>query len=400
MMPRMARMFGATMAILTASGVACRASAVSIATITDDQLASIDRNRVRADSAAVAGATPAFIVEPPNASIWTFRMRQPVAIAAMPRGCGVVVGDSDDDAVHWFASAPGGYVTSFYLGGRDSAIVGRMGGLDVAADGSVLVGDAGRGAVAIVSTRGEVRSLRLHLPDSSAPLGRVARDAAGRLYEKSKPLGTADSSLIRVWNRDGQRQGGIGTFRNFGDDRISHALNDGALAIRGDTLWFARFSDGRILGFPLRSRARLPARTVELPLYFEMEKPVAATLLDKSDPRSQGQLSAQAQRHVSALALDNSGNFFVAQYVNGTTQVLVGLTRDGRTRIAMRVHGQIRALAATTTSVYVLEALRPTAVGLRGNVRMAVYPNPFAARARLRTASGEEPPRTRCLRWR
>ena len=132
---------------------------------------------------------------------------------------------------------------------------------------------------------------------------------------------------------------------------------------------------------------------VELPLYFEMTKPTAATVLDKSDPRSQGQLSAQVERHLGAFAIDPFGNFFAVQYVSGGSEVLAAVTRDGGSHVAMRLGGRIRAIAATAARIYVLLSVRSAVSGRSDNAQIAVYANTL--RDRSRQSEGDELSRRR-----
>src|SRR5690606_32094980 len=142
-----------------------------------------------------------------------------------------------------------------------------------------------------------------------------------------------------------------------------------------DTLWYARFADGRILGFPLGQSVTDPARTLELPVYFQMDPPSWTRVIDTMSARRRGVLPVQLQRHIGAFAIDSIGNFWLAQYAGEGRHVLAALSQDGATYRAFDIGGRIRALAATDDFVIAI-VQSPSTIG-PPRARIFGYLNPF-----------------------
>ena len=186
--------------------------------------------------------------------------------------------------------------------------------------------------------------------------------------------GTFDGSLVRVWSSDGDSLGKIGLATRYDDALFDLAMNDGAVALSDDTLWYARLADGRIFGFDIRTPLAMRPRTIELPLYYEMIPPEHSDAAVQAEDET-GFLGVDIQRHTLAFALDEGGNFLIVQST-GSGTVLAALSRDGGTYRAFDIGGMIRAVSVADGVVYAIVSSRSPNSPL-SPWRVFAYQSPF-----------------------
>lgn len=343
-----------------------------------EYLATIDRGRTTADTAAILQMSPAFEFEQPHHLEWPFRMRQPIGLGlvATPEAT-LIVADASDIALHRFAVCPPTYLRSHYFGGRDSSLIARLASMTVSQSGDIAIGDIGRSQILLLAPSGRLQSvIRLEGISEEWSAARIGIGEDGRVFERAlaTPESRLRNGLVRVWNAKGQLLAPIGRMQPFGARRFTIAANDGTFVLRGDTLWYARFVDGRILGWLTTEDRTAPVRIIELPLYFEIDVPTYDSLHDPSDLNG-GILPVRIQRHISSFAIDPSGNVFAGQHLRDGRLVLSAVSNDGKRHLAFDLGGKIRALAATEDAVYAaLEWSYPTGIP---TTRVLAFSNPF-----------------------
>ena len=266
--------------------------------------------------------------------------------------CTVVVADAADLALHFFRGSDGTYLRSTYLGGRDSSVVAKIAGV-ASYDGTVAVGDATRESVVLVSEAGgTIRRIRLVAQASAGFTARLALWRDNTILERALPVpGNPGGAVARMWDSSGMLLRQIGAETAYENESLQLAMNDGALAVHRDTLWFGRFSDGRIFGYALHGRSSEQPRVIELPLFYEMDAPTFVVARRETGNQT-GFLPAQVRHHLRVFTIDEHGSFLVVQMRADGSTVIASMAREGDTYRVFDVGGRVRAIAAGGGSVF------------------------------------------------
>lgn len=358
------RLPGLRLVVIAAVGLAAgQQVGHELYTLPESLLARVDRiGRLGADSGAIVPlGTSSRLLLPSSAAPYT--MSRPVSLAAVDAPvCAVAVADYADQAVHVFA-VPNRYRFSTFGGSRETPLFPSPASVAFAQLGRVLVADES-GSVTMLDTRGFVRdTFRLPAKEPHA-ITQVIPGPQDELYDNwfagRPPLSSngwlPETPLVRIWRWRGRLLGTMGSIRTYPGKSFTQALNRGEIALSGDTLWFARYADGRLLAFSRSRPTAAPVRVVELPLYYKMMAPIEAFAA------SGGQIQIQnaVANHLTAFAIDPEGNFFLGQSTSWPSAgvlfrprtILATVDRRGADHRAFDIGGEIRALAATKQLLY------------------------------------------------
>jgi hypothetical protein len=335
---------------------------VRILSLPESFLEDLDRRgRTRADLHAVTPLSPAFQVSlPPTATPYVMENRFIVSGVGFPV-CALAVADYGDLAVHVF-SLTGNYRYSVFGGDREHPLFANATSVGFDAEGELYVADRS-GLVTVVSPRGSIRDT-LRVPRRhDGVASQVILGPYGKLYDHWFAWRAPDYSarwpaqtpLVRVWDLNGQQLDSMGSAHPYPGETFTHALNRGQIALRDDTLWFARRGDARLLAFSTTGGTSSPVREIELPLYYHMRPPI--------EGRTSGhQIQNAVAAHLVAFATGLPGQLLVAQSVSwpdgGSVfrprTVLATLGGRASEYRAFDLGGEIRGVAAADRWVYVI----------------------------------------------
>lgn len=350
------------------------------------RFARIDADRPLLDTAAIRplAAVRALRLDTTAA----YSLSTPVAIsAAGAPACRLAVGDRVDRAVHLFTH-DGAYRSTIFGGGRDTTLFPNLRSVALDSTGALAVSDIAQGTLHLFAPDGTRQGTRTlpRLEEDYSLGSQLVWGPDGQLLEHwfsyDAPVLSADWDerlpLVRVLTPSGRGEGRIGAVRPEPGQVFTAALNRGIIARRGDTLWYARRADGRLLAFPLSRPGAEPARTVEIPVFYHMSAP--------QEGRVPGPVGYEVavQEHIRAFAIAPSGHFLIGQSrwfpeaAPGTLfrprTALVVLDPSGRPAGAYDLGGEIVALAASDQWIYAI------VLDLDEGTREArIYPNPVAA---------------------
>ncbi|HEU4801480.1 MAG TPA: hypothetical protein VFS94_12715 [Gemmatimonadales bacterium] len=352
--------------------VACEAgdrpaSASGPSSMADTAFAESTAVAAHLDSAWLDTAAPAAQVLALPDSVRDFEMALPLSVA-IGRGesCLIAVADPSEVAVHYFSS-PNRYAGSRFVGGRRRDALSDVGHAVIAADGVTYLNELGRRRlVAVDRTRDSVRVFQSDEMTASMPrIVALEPVAPNRLIENwmapSIPVASGtwaeeELPLLRVIDSLGNYLGGLWRIADRPGQLLTHGLNQGVLARRGDTLWFAYAVSGQVLRGVLDT-AQLPwslrdTSRLILPRMYEPMPP--QWFLSGAESDTIGTLGVDAQ--VSRLAVTEDGHLIVGQTIsypprgNGRlhqpTSAVVVYDGAGHPVRGWRAGGRIRGLAA------------------------------------------------------
>ena len=293
----------------------------------------LDRGRRRANERDMA-TLPTVTELRLSGGAGSFRMERSLGVRILaPPSCRLIVADRGDLALHQFDALTLEYLQSTYLGGRDSSIVHRMGGFDVGPGGDVVLADAARQSVVLLSPEHEVVGV---IPTAAvSPFAMALRPwievgADDQLYEELTMRPTVDPAELppgpfRVSSADGVLRGYFGRWQAANQSLFTGALTLGEFHVLGNALWHLRSADGRLFVYDLEADS-LPtlSRAIELPLFYEMEPPQARPAR-AADRLGAGQLvggSVEVNSHVGSFAIDPFGQVLIEQMLEDGRRVL------------------------------------------------------------------------------
>jgi len=324
--------------------------------VSNEVLQRIDGSRAQGVLEQEAPPNPVFVLERPPFDVWTYRMASPTAIASMgPPVCRIIVGDLLDQALHLF-DLSGEYDKSIAIGAPRSPEISAI---------SALVMDPAVGTIDIYDA-GRKKSVRVNLLEPGPP---IVRSAAPPLLAAGLS-GTA--SLDEVLLDDSPEGLGEYDLSVQEDEKLSRALNEGNVMSAGDTLWFARFVDGRIFKFEMGSDHRLHlARVVSPPVYFRIERPEHIVL------DGPGEIPIQTQRHLQVFFVHDKGTFVYVQTVTPYERWTLVIAEQSTGSTASFSVGRVRALTTIDDLILTLESVDdPESWSRRREV--VAYRNPLA----------------------
>lgn len=318
------------------------------------------------DSALLAAEQPAFVDFTLPDSVQGFDMTAPVSVAIRPEGpCVVGIVDRSETAIHYFTVA-GQYLGTISLAGRSHNPLSGLDQIGIAPDGTSYVWELGRRR--IVAINWADRHIRLFRSDaitaSMPPLGEVQPVAPNRLLENwmttSIPVVSGSWAeehlpLVRVIDTLGGYHGGLWRISDRPGQLLTHALNQGQLAMRGDTIWFAYFASGQIVRGVLNREAepwriRDTAR-ISLPRLYPTEAP---KWFRSASSDSVG--TADVDMQIQSFSVTSDGYLVVAQTlsypppkdrtrVHIPSSAVVVYDHSGRFVRGWRTQGKVRDLA-------------------------------------------------------
>jgi len=326
-----------------------------------------------------------------------YKLSMPTALALDANSCTLAVADVIDRAVHLFR-LDGAYRVSLYGGGRGEPVFGLSGlsSLSVQSPNLFVVSTMSGAFIGFDSTGAITHTA--HVPRGQRfPLGNdVLVGSDGLIYDhwlagRETTLTLADWSrergLVRIWSPKGELVGRFGLVQQFPGEGLTHYLNRGIVAISDDTLWLARRSDARILGFPLRPPGPSPARVIDVPVFYKAALPVEYV---RSEPF---EIAIRMQEHLRAFTIGPDGSFYMIQslswpdptdtratFMPQTMVTVVG--RDGRLHAAL---GSDAGLGTLAVAADIIVATTSRA----GKVTVVALENPLPARsAAMRSNTG------------
>jgi len=304
--------------------------------VSDEVLQRIDGSRAQAVLERDRPIEPAFLLERPPFDTWPYRMANPTAVGAVgPPVCRIVVGDPLDQALHLF-DFDGKYEKSVAFGDPRSPEVLTISALGVDSEtGNVEIFDVGR-----------KKAVKVGLLDPGPPVTRPT-------VLPPFPPGVLGTAFLGEVLPDAA-PGILGGFELSvpDDEDLSQALNEGAVVTFGDTLWFARFVDGRFFKFVKGSdhRPRL-AQVVSIPVHFRIDRP-EHVILDGVN-----KIPIQTQRHINAVFFHGQKAFTYLQTVTPYERWAI-VTEDRLTGSAESFPvGRVRALTAISDLVITIESV-------------------------------------------
>lgn len=369
--------------IATAMSIAMTAcKKASVVHLSAQELDGIDRHRQHADSTRITPLEPLFQLALPDTASLEYGLDHPVFLALSRTDTGIVlVGDRVDRAVHLFRT------DGAYLGTRAAATATAAPEWMIAgtatSDGAIAVSDLRTSSIVLLDSTAATRRVKVPQVERGVPFGSQVEGGPERtLYEhwfyRTIPNRSGDWSaatpLFRQLSRAGAVTGAFGRIHKYSGELFTAALNRGIVRYQRDTVWFARQSDARILGFPARHSGEQPSRIIELPVFYEMTAP--RELIDL--PNRIRNVGVEA--HVTSFAVTPGGLFLLGQSVSYPRQtgviarprtVLTIGCRDGTVDGVYDLGGDIIDLAATNDRVFALLEDR------RGSARrIAAFANP------------------------
>ena len=294
--------------------------------LTDTRFADSTRVAPNLDSTTLARGIPPHVVLALPDSVHEFDMAVPVGIGFQPDGpCLLAVVDRGETAVHYFAPS-GVYRGTLFLGGRGSHALSGIDQIGIGSDGTSYVWELGRQRiVAIDPSRKHFRVFR---PDSVTadppPLAAIQPLESNRLLDNwmtpslswaSRNWAEERLPLLRIIDTLGHDHGGLWRVADAPGDLLTHALNQGRLAMRGDTIWFAYVASGQILRGTLDGSAdpwtiRDTSRIV-LP---RMYRPAPPRWFRAGAEDTIGSVSVEEQ--LQGLGVTEGGRLIVAQTIS------------------------------------------------------------------------------------
>jgi hypothetical protein len=333
----------------------------------DEMMREIDRDRLKVALTAIGSLEPQFELLIPDTlgAPYDLYLSSPLAVAPPPN-CFLAVGDRRDGAVHIF-DFKGRYSNAIYGGLPDTSVTTGYRDFVVLESGALLFAHAQLPRLTYL-TRSGVVSRRIDLPLRVSAL--AASDdliygvAGDERYRDALVVGVDSAGAIRSR---------LGNLIPYSNSDFTLGLNRGELNVSRDTLWFARFVDGRVVGLPYDGTA---ARVMELPLFFEM------TRIFATEPSADGgRRPLGVTPHLVAFAIDPEGNFWFAQRIEGSRipgrsgspfrSVLSTISPDGRYH-AYHLGGPVYDVAAAEDLLFatVLDTV------VTGRRRLFAFTNP------------------------
>lgn len=329
----------------------------------DRDVARLDRGRIHLDTTQIRHLVPlAITLSAPSDSARTPHP-QSVAFVGSPF-CRIAVTDGFSAAIHLF-TANGRFERSIPLPPIEDSL-GVTYRTAIGSDGFMVVSEDTRGAIAVLSN-GKL-PWRAFTPTPLLRANRfgdaLALTATGLIVDHWFSAGRtwdtdgwrADLPLMRVWTRDGKEIARLGHVELFEGRSFTVVLNRGIPVVDGDTVFFARRSDARVLKFSLtHGDERASPGIVDLPVGFEMRPPV------EQSGGSEHPWRRIVEDHLTAFAVQPGGPFFagiVMSYAPGDKPgllprgALAVFDRAGRQLGLFDVGGVIRALAVTPNRVF------------------------------------------------
>lgn len=240
-----------------------------------------------------------------------YAMSAPVHIAVDTSKCRVAVGDIVDRAVHFFDFS-GRYSETLFGGGRDTSHMASISDVDIMPNGTLIIGNLANTIVVYDSEDSLVTEFVPDRPLGKALLGSKLAVADGRILEHWFATNNVQQTnaweglpLVREFDAVGSRVRDFGRVRRHPGSNLAQRLERGSIAMRADTLWFARRFSGELLAFgPLDEE---PSRSIYLPLFLDQSAP-----LEVSD--AQGEYHSRVEDQLGTpLAVDDAGRFWLVQ---------------------------------------------------------------------------------------
>lgn len=358
-----------SLVIAVSAALACGPKDVREISLPDEMFGTLDEGRELVDPGRIERLDQWETYDGSTVIAKGYRFSKPTMLATSGAPhCIVFVADGIDQAIHRF-SPSGDDLGSLYVGGRDRPDVAGITSIAAGSDGTLLVGDGERARILRFDVTGHAAgAIALPPVASTIPAVRLAFSEDGRIFERLAafpPSQGMPARPIRIWSQSGRQLGIIGSVVDIAGSVFAEYLNEGAMQVLADTLWYARFSDGRLLGYPIDPVRSPRPRIIEVPVFFHMSRPTQA--LSGRD----GVLLSASTRHITDLALDPDGNFFVSEtVVPGGRWALTILDRSGDVRKILDLGGNILSVTVPGACV-IASVMRPEGGGTIDLIRFA-----------------------------
>jgi hypothetical protein len=310
---------------------------------------------------------------------------QSIALTGAPL-CKVVVTDGVDAEIHIF-SVRGKFLESIPLGSLVDSVPGTF-RVAASRDGTIAISEDTRGTMA-VARKGRMpwKQFAPPSPIRESRFGNAlafTRDgsivdhwfAPGRTWRSDgwqSPV-----PLMRLFNAEGAQLGQVGKTELFEGASFTPALNRGMPAVEGDTIFFARRSDARVLRFLVDSGAAnvRPLAPISLPIGFEM-RPPRERIGAKEYP-----ITRYVEEHLTSFAIEPGGGFFVGMILSYAPGETVGALPRGALGVFDRSArlvglyesgGLVRSLAVSEDLIYAI-----IDDGMQKTAELKVFTNPTA----------------------
>lgn len=321
-----------------------------------------DADRIMADIPTESPLRLALLQTPPPTES-PYRFANPVAVAALGAPyCRVAVGDPVDRAVHLFTFA-GRYVESYDLDPDGVPVISHL----------TDMWEGPRLGVVTIDDRRTPRRVQLDLTRALSAKARrtssqsiVARPEDGQVEPRWRIVAAGETLAYLRAHR-------VDELRAPRSPELHRAMNEMIMVrpTRGDTAWWLRPLDGRIVGVAGSDEVDGIAEMRALPVFFAMSPPRAVSQRVDGVWRT----SVQVERHVLAATLDEAGRMVLVQTVRPGAQWALAIVDDREHQVTYRRISRATDVAAEEGRIVVIENDQ-YATSWSGRRVVAIYANP------------------------